>query len=192
MTHTTRRKIFLLAIVGSLCAIMHTAHAENMSVGVGPSGHFYFVNGNPALSTGLGGHIFFDYRWAPQISTQFSVNVTTQDGKRANSGDNDLLLFSIPTVDFKYYFLKSGGRFDPYGLLGVGFFLISEGSRSDGTFAVGFGADAGAGIDFYLTPTLSTNLAAVFHSIGMIGALKGDNGSGLFPFATTGSLAFHF
>ncbi|MBI4238268.1 MAG: hypothetical protein HY696_07625 [Deltaproteobacteria bacterium] len=169
------------------------AWAENMSVGLGPTGHFFLIDGTPQLSPGFGGHVYFDYRWAPQISTQFGIDVTTEGGKGPQAGDNDILFFAIPTVDFKYYFVKSSGRIDPYALLGIGFFMTSEGSADNGTLAMGLGANAGVGVDLYFTPAVSANIGATFHSIGMIQSLSGaNNGSGLFPVTASGSVAFHF
>lgn len=183
-----------IALLACCCLLGPIAvHAENMSVGIGPTGQFFLIDGNPQLGPGLGGHIFFDYRWAPQVSTQFTFHVTTENGKNGNAGDNDILFFTIPAITFKYYFIRDGGRFDPYGSLGVGLYMTSEGSRSDGTLAFGFGANAGLGFDCYLTPQLSAKLESTFHSIGMINALRGNNnGAGLFPITAAGSIAFHF
>lgn len=189
-------RFFTRSLLGAALVICSTplARAENMSVGVGPTGEFFVIDGHPDLSTGFGGHIYFDYRWAPQISTQFSVDVTTQDGRNAESGDNNILLFGIPTIDFKYYMIKSTGRIDPYVGLGVGFFLVSEGSNgTNGTMAMGLGADVTVGADFYFTPQLSGNVRTTFHSIGLVNSPSGNNnGTGLFPLTTAASVAFHF
>lgn len=168
------------------------AWAENMSIGVGSAGLFHFIEGNPQLDPGLGGHVYFDYRFAQQVSTQVTVRVTTQQGRGTNAGDRDVLYFALPTVAFKYYFLESSQRVDPYAQLGVGLHMTSEGSRADGTMAFGFGGNAGVGLDFYVTPSFSLNAAATFDSIGMVGSTGANNGAGLFPLTAVGGLAYHF
>lgn len=169
------------------------ALAENLAIGVGPTGTIFVVDANPQLAPGVGGHISLDYRWSPQVSTQFSFFATTQDGEGVSAGDSAILLFGLSTVDFKYYPLASPGKWDPYGLLGLGLYLTSEGSRGDGTMAFGVGASAGLGADFLLTERLSIGFSAVFRSVGMINAPTGqNNGTAIFPFTLDGSIAYHF
>lgn len=183
----------LLLLAFGLLTMSAPAFAENMSIGVGADGNFYLIDGRPQLDPGVGGHIYFDYRFAPQLSSQVSVHVTTENGNGITAGDNGILYFAIPSVDFKYYLFQSSGRFDPYAMLGVGFYLVSEGEQRNGSMAVGFGANAGLGFDFYLSPALSANANIAFRSIGLIDAPSGaNNGSGLFPLTTSGGLAFHF
>ncbi len=189
MKYPCKRGLWLLLIAIVLPA---TAGAENMSVGVGAQGNFFLIEGTPEMSPGIGGQVYFDYRFAPQFSSQFSFGVTTQNGRDANAGDTDIIFFSMPSVNFKYYVLPNSGRIDPYIALGLGLYMVTEGSRGDGSKSFGFGANAGLGIDFYLTPALSANLASTFHSIGMIESFGGNNGKGLFPVTAAGGLAFHF
>jgi hypothetical protein len=183
----------LLTCLCTLLAFNPQAAAENMSIGIGADGNFYLIDGRPQLEAGVGGHIYFDYRFAPQLAAMVSTHVTTEDGKGITAADGDILFFAIPSIDFKYYLFSSSGRFDPYAMLGVGFYLVSEGSQRNGTMAVGFGANAGLGFDFYISPALSANANVAFRSIGLIDAPSGaNNGSGLFPLTTSGGLAFHF
>lgn len=185
---------FRALVVGLLCVgAALGAHAENMSVGFGGSGNFYLLDGHPELGTGVGGYAYFDYRWAPQISTQFSLNVTTQNGKGANVGDRDIMFLAVPSVDFKYYFQRSSSRIDPYALAGIGFYVTSEGTTSDGTTATGFGANLGLGLDWYLTPALAATTSATLRSIALINTFSGNNnGTAIFPLTVSGGLAFHF
>jgi outer membrane protein W len=140
----------------------------------------------------VGGFVYFDYRFAPHFSTQFTFGISMQDGAGPNAGDNSLLLLPLPKFDLKYYVLESSSRIDPYMMVGLGLFLLTEGSRSDGSTAFGFGANAGLGVDVYFSPAVSANLAINFTSIGMVGHLGGNNGSGLFPLTTSGGIGFHF
>lgn len=173
--------------------VVANSYAENFSVGAGPIGNIYVVNSRPELDPGAGGYVFFDYRWSPQISTQFNVIVTTQDGKNGSKGDNGILFLGIPTVDFKYYLFSSESHFDPYLMAGIGFYTISEGSVSNGTFAIGGGANVGVGMDYYLSEKWSLGLVSSFRTIGLIDSTSGsNNGTSLFPLNFAGNVAFHF
>lgn len=165
----------------------------NFTVGLGPMGNIFVVDSNPELGMGIGGHVFFDYRWSPQFSTQFGVMVTTEDGKGRSSGDNGIVLMGIPTFDLKFYVLSNPSRWDPYGLIGMGFYAVMEGSQDNGTQAFGIGANLGIGTDFYLSEKFSLGVAAIFRSIGLIDSVKsGSNGTALFPVSLMGNVAYHF
>lgn len=165
----------------------------NFSVGLGPIGNIYVVDTNPELGAGVGGEVFFDYRWSPQFSTQVSVFLTIQDGTGPNSGDDDITFMGIPTFDLKFYALTNPSRWDPYGLIGVGFFGVTEGSNHNGSKAFGVGADVGIGTDFYITEKFSVGVTAIFRSIGLIDSTSAhNNGTAQFPFSMTGNLAYHF
>lgn len=167
--------------------------AENFTIGGGPLGNIFIVDARPELDPGVGGQLFFDYRWSPQISTQFSIIVTTEDGKGANSGDNGIEFLGIPTIDLKYYLLSSESHFDPYLMAGIGLYAVSEGTAGNGTFAIGAGANVGFGLDYYLTEKWSLGLAASFRSIGLVDSTSGNNnGTALFPFSLAGNVGFHF
>ena len=169
------------------------AAGGNFTVGVGAIGNIFVVDARPELSPGVGGFIYFDYRWSPQFSTQFTFLISDQDGRGISSGDDSILFMGVPTFDLKFYILKNPSRWDPYGLVGVGFFAVSEGGRSDGSQAFGIGADIGLGTDFYITERFSVGLSCIFRSIGMIDSLDGpNNGTALFPVSLMGNFAYHF
>lgn len=167
--------------------------AGNYSVGIGPVGNIFVVDSDPQLDPGIGGYIYFDYRWSPQFSTQFSVSVTTEDGTGITKGDNGIVFMGIPTFDLKFYLFSKESRWDPYGLVGLGFFVVTEGSQDNGTLAVGIGADVGIGTDFYVSERFSLGLQAIFRSIGFIDSVGGDhNGTSEFPLALMGNVAYHW
>lgn len=167
--------------------------AGNYTLGVGAVGNIFVVDSSPELDPGVGGYIYFDYRWSPQFSTQFGVVVTTEDGKGTSSGDNGIIFMGIPTFDLKFYILSKESRWDPYGLIGVGFYAITEGSQSNGTMAFGIGADLGVGCDFYISERFSLGLSTVFRSIGFIDSIDGNrNGTALFPLSLMGNFAYHW
>ncbi|MBI4126052.1 MAG: outer membrane beta-barrel protein [Deltaproteobacteria bacterium] len=171
-----------------------SAHAVgNFSVGLGPVGNVYIVDARPELDPGVGGILYFDYRWTPQISTQFGVLVTTEDGTGISNGDNGIEFLGIPTFDLKFFVLSSPSRWDPYALIGLGVYAVSEGSVNNGTVAVGVGANVGIGTDYYLTENLSLGFAGVYRSIGLIDSTSGaNNGTALFPFSLMGNVAWHW
>lgn len=167
--------------------------AGNYTVAIGPVGNIFVVNSTPELDPGVGGHIYFDYRWSPQFSTQFGVVVSTEDGKGRSAGDNGIVLMGIPTFDLKFYVLSNPSRWDPYGLIGIGFYGVMEGSVGNGTQAFGVGADIGIGTDFYLNEKFSLGGTAVFRSIGLIDSVGGGtNGTALFPVSLMANVAYHF
>jgi len=184
--------LFLLSTVVNKSA-MAGSTAGNFSVGLGPVGNIFVVDSNPELDPGVGGYVYFDYRWSPQISTQFGVLVTTEDGTGISRGDNGIEFLGIPTFDLKFFMLSSPSRWDPYALIGMGFYAISEGSTNNGTVAVGIGANLGLGFDFYITEQFSLGFATIFRSIGLIDSIGGNrNGTALFPVSILGNVAYHF
>ena len=118
--------------------------------------------------------------------------VTLQDGTGISAGDNNILLMGIPTFDLKYYFLGES-RWDPYVLMGVGCYAITEGSNNNGTTAFGIGSNMGIGTDFFITERFSVGLTASFRAIAFIESIGGNrNGNALFPFSMYGNFAYHF
>lgn len=169
------------------------ASGGNFSVGVGPIGNIFVVDSRPELSPGVGGFVFFDYRWSPQFSTQFTFLISDQDGTGTSAGDDNILFLGIPTFDLKFYVLRNPSRWDPYGLIGVGFFAVTEGGASNGSQAFGIGADLGVGTDFYISEKFSVGLQCIFRSIGLIDSVDGpNNGTALFPVSLMGNIAYHF
>lgn len=187
-------KKWIVSIVAvALLTLSPLAHAENFSITAGGMGNIYVVDARPELDPGVGGFFAFDYRWSPEVSTTFSVLVTTQDGSGISTGNNNILVFGLPTVDFKYYPIPESSHFDPYLLAGVGFYLVSDGSGGNGTQAAGMGAQAGMGLDFYFTQKMSMQVQGVFRSIGLIDSTSGsNNGTALFPFSLQGGVSYHF
>lgn len=182
----------LILIFLSISLISSVSNAES-AVGIGPIGNIYVVDSNPELDPGIGGYAYFDYRWSAQFSTQFGAGVIIQDGKGITAGDNNIMLLAIPTFDLKFYMLSNPSRWDPYGLIGMGFYTLTEGSISNGTKAFGIGANLGVGCDYYISERFSVGAAAVFRSIALIDGLGGNNnGRALFPLSMMGSVAYHF
>ena len=165
----------------------------NYSVGFGPVGNIFVVDARPELDPGVGGQVYFDYRWSPQFSTQFGVTISTQDGTGSSSGDDGILFIGMPTFDLKFFLFNTKSRFDPYGLIGLGVYAVTEGSRSNASTAIGVGADLGLGCDYYINENISVGLSAIYRSIGLIDKTSGsNNGTALFPFTLGGAVAWHW
>ncbi|MBN1283469.1 MAG: outer membrane beta-barrel protein [Proteobacteria bacterium] len=192
------KRLAAFAMAALISAFALTAGAQsnsagNFTVGLGPAGNIYVVDSSPELDPGIGGYLFFDYRWSPQFSTQVGVIVTTQDGTGRSAGDGGIEFLGIPTFDLKFYLFNEPSRWDPYGLIGLGVYAVTEGSQDNGTWAVGIGADIGLGTDFYLTEKWSLGLQFIFRSIGLIDSTSGgNNGTALFPFSMLANVAYHF
>jgi len=206
------KKVFAIALMLILVALPLTTFADdddsssppvkekksaagggNYAAGVGPMGNVFVVDSSPELDLGVGGYAFFDYRWSPQFSTQFGFLWTTQNGKGISNGDDDMQLLGIPTFDLKFYVLSNPSRWDPYGLIGIGFYVLTEGSQNNGSKAVGVGANVGIGTDYYISEKFSVGVTAVFRSIGFIDSTSGGrNGTSEFPFSMSGNVVYHW
>lgn len=187
------KKFFILTLCLITFFVASKAEAQYYTFGLGPAGTIFVVDSNPELGLGVGGYLFFDYRWSPQLSTQVSILVTTQDGKGITGTENGIEMLGIPTFDIKYYFVSNVSRWDPYAMVGVGFYAITEGTIPNGTPAFGVGANIGIGTDYYLNDKWSIGLTATFRSLGLIDSVHGsNNGIAEFPVILMGNAAYHF
>ena len=147
----------------------------------------------PVMDPGVGGHVFFDYRFHEQIAFESSFILSSQDGAGVSSNDGNILFLAMPALDVKFYFLKDDPRFDPYISTGIGLYWLTEGRVSNSTGGVGLGAQLGLGFDYYLTDVISVGFAGVFRSIGLITSLGTPSAStAVFPYSLLGNVTFHF
>ena len=192
------KKIYAIALVALLSSAGLNAKsnssegrnvnsAGNYTIGLGPVGNFYLTHRHPEMDPGLGAVIYFDYRWSPELSTTVTVMMLSQDGTSSDVGQNSIVFMGIPTFDIHYYFITNPSRWDPYALIGVGYYAVTHGSAGNGV-ASGLGANVGGGADYYITSKISFGLNAQFHSI----ALLGNGSTGSFPISLDGRFGFHF
>ena len=166
---------------------------QGFAVGMGPIGNIYLIDTIPIMDPGVGGHVFFNYRFGDQFAFETSFIVTSQDGTNVSAGDNGMLFMGMPAFDFKYYFLKNDPRFDPFAAVGVGLYWLTEGSAGNSTGGMGLGAQIGVGSDFYITDVISLGFEGIFRSIGLITNFGTPSAStAIFPFSLQGNVAFHF
>lgn len=167
---------------------------KNFQLGVGPVGNIWLFDTFPQLDPGIGGTVFFDYRYHPKFSTEVGIIVTSQDGMGVSSPDGSVEYFAIPTIDFKFYFLDEYGLWDPYAGIGFGFYMIGGGRVNDDSGGAGLGSQIVVGTDYYLTDEFSVGFRGTYHSIGLIHRLDGGKNSAtaVMPYSLTGKIAFHW
>lgn len=187
-----------LAVIGMLALLFvsfsrSSEARQGFAIGLGPVGNIYLIDTIPVMDPGIGGQVFFNYRFQDQFAFETSFIVTTQDGTNVSRGDNGMLFLGMPTFDIKYYFLKNDPHFDPYAAVGIGLYWLTEGSRGNSTGGLGLGAQLGLGFDYYVTDVISLGFEGMFRSIGLITNFGTPSAStAIFPFSLAGNVAFHF
>jgi len=188
------KRVVLIAGLGLVLSIGQTAFAKknvnaagNYTIGIGPAGAIYTTDRRPELDPGIGAHVYFDYRWSPDLSTTTSVIMLSQDGTDNDNGQKNIVAISIPSIDVKYYWVRNPSRWDPYVAVGLGYYVFTHGSAGRG-LSSGIGAQVGVGFDYYMTPRVSFGIDGQFRSV----ALLGSGGTGNFPLAMRGGFGFHF
>lgn len=188
-----KKRILMLTAVSLLVAAPAAEARQGFAVGLGPIGNIYLIDTIPVMDPGIGGHVFFNYRFQEQFAFETSFLITTQGGANVSAGDNGILFLGMPTFDLKYYFLKDDPRFDPYVGVGLGLYWLTEGSVANSTGGLGLGAQLDVGVDFYLTSAISLGFEGVFRSIGLITNFGTPSAStAIFPYSLLGNVAFHF
>lgn len=178
-----------LALLGLFPASPAQAR-QGFSIGAQGMGNFFLTNGRPDLKIGPGGGLFFDYRFNQRWSIETDLFVSFHDGGGASTGDNNMLLLGVPTVELKFYPRSQEGTVEPYLFAGLGIYVLTEGSISNNSGGVGVGGNLGAGADFYVTDRLSLGLAVKFRPIALIQG--GNNSAALIDLGLVGNFAWHF
>jgi hypothetical protein len=163
---------------------------EGFSIGAQGLGNFFLTNSRPDLQIGPGGGLFVDDRFNQRWSIETDLFVSFHDGGGASTGDNNMLLLGVPTVELKFYPRSKEGTVEPYLFAGLGIYVLTEGSVSNNSGGVGVGGNLGAGVDFYVTDHLSLGLALKFRPIALIQG--GNNSAALINLGLVGNLAWHF
>ncbi len=187
------KKILWVLTLGSFFLAQKSDARQGFAVGVGPVGNIFLIDTVPILDPGVGGHVYFNYRFAEQVAFETTFLISSQDGTNVSNGDTGILFLGMPTLDLKYYFLTDDPRWDPYAVLGVGTYWVTEGSIGNATGGLGLGAQMGVGFDYYLSDQFSLGFSGIFRSIGLITDFGTPSAStALFPFSLMGNVAFHF
>ena len=190
-----KKKMILVLLAFSFCLVM-ASQAEarrGFALGLGPIGNIFLIDTIPILEPGIGGELFFDYRFHEQVAFSASFLISTQNGTNVSRNDNGILLLGMPTTGIKFYFLTDEPKFDPYVNVGLGLYFLTEGSRSNNTGGVGVGSQLGLGFDYYLTEIISLGFQGTFRPIAIITDMgTPSNSAAIFPFTLAGNVAFHF
>lgn len=176
-----------------LCLSLFSTPAQaraGWSVGAIGMGNFFLTRSNPDLKIGPGGGLFFEYRFNQRWGIETDFFITVHNGQNASTGDNGIYFLGVPSLELKFYMLPRETWVDPYVLVGLGVYVLTEGSISNNTAGAGLGGNVGLGVDFYVLKNLSIGLAAKFRPIAII---QGNSQStGLINFGMAGNVAFHF
>ncbi|MDO8462189.1 MAG: outer membrane beta-barrel protein [Deltaproteobacteria bacterium] len=166
---------------------------RGFTVGFGPIGNFYLIDTTPIMDPGIGGYVYFDYRFHPQVAFETSFFISSQDGTNISKGDGNILLLGIPTFDIKLYFREGNPSFDPYATTGIGVYILTEGTVANSTGGAGMGAQVGLGFDYYLTSMISLGMQGTFRSVSVISDFGTPSKSAaIFPYSVHGNVSFHF
>jgi hypothetical protein len=185
--------LFTLALFLS-SAFYHKAEArQGFGIGLGPIGNIFLIDTIPIMSPGVGGHVFFDYRFHEFVAFSTGFMISSQDGTNVSSNDNNILFLGMPEFNVKFFFLTNEPVFDPFLKVGLGLYFLTEGSSSNNSGGVGVGSQLGLGFDYYLTEIISLGFEGVFRPTAVITDFgTPSNSSAIFPYTLSGNVAFHF
>ncbi len=190
------KKIFALFIMMAALFLPQSGAArQGFSLGLGPMGNIYVIDSVPILDPGIGGSMFFQYRFHDQVAFETTFFLTAQDGKTTPGGavnDTGILLLGMPVADIKLFFLGGDRTFDPYISTGLGLYWLTEGSNNNSTGGLGLGTQIGLGFDYYLGDVVSLGFQGIFRSVPVITSLGTPNSTAIFPYSLMGNVAFHF
>lgn len=156
-------------------------------------GSIPLVDTLPEVSLGLGGGMFFDYRFNDRYSLMVESFFTTQDGKGRSNGEGSIEFVAIPATTFKIYILSGAHRLSPYFGLGLGFYWLTEGNTVNNTAGFGLGAQAEVGLEFSLATNLMLGVGGTYRSVGLINSLSGRaNATTYMPYNLFGRIGYQF
>ena len=182
--------LFSFILLISLAPTRPAQARQGFGVGIQGLGNFFLTDSIPNLKIGPGGGIWFDYRFNQRWAIETDLNFSIHNGKGVSTGDNNMWLLGVPTIQLKFYLVGRETRIDPYLLAGVGVFVLTEGSVSNNSGGVGMGGLFGIGSDFWVTDWMTLGLVAKFRPIAII---QGNSRSaGLINFSMQGNIAWHF
>ncbi len=191
------RKSLIASLFFSLLATAAQAQDApagfSRTIGANLYGSIPLVDTLPVVDPGIGGGVYFDYRFNQRFSLTIEAFSIVQDGTGPSGGEGSLLFFGVPTGTLKIYLLKTTSKFDPYVGLGLGLYFLSEGNVSNSSFGVGLGAQIEVGFDYYLSDSFSVGVAGTYRAVGLINKLSGTaNATTYMPYTLLGKFGYHF
>jgi opacity protein-like surface antigen len=191
-------KSFFYLILLFLVTISTTSHAYNSSgysrtVGGMVLGSVQLIDTVPVVDLGIGGGMYFDYRFNERFSIELNAFFTTQNGRGQSAAEGSIEFLAIPTTTFKVYILSQESRFDPYIGIGVGFYSLLEGSVENSSKGFGIGAQIEVGLDYYVTDNLVMGVGGTYRTAGLINQLSGTaNATTYIPYTLFGKIGYRF
>lgn len=183
----------LLTFFFIFCIFTNSAWAQgyNKTVGSNVYGSIQLVDTLPVLDPGIGGGLFFDYRFNDRFSIMIESFFTTQDGDGRSNGEGNIIALAVPAVTLKIYILNNSSRLEPYFGIGVGLYALTEGNASNNTGGVGLGAQFETGLEFMVAENLMMGVGGTFRSAGLINSLSGNaNATTYMPFTLFGRIGY--
>lgn len=196
-----RKKVFFaLFLLSSLPAVAQYEDSAgsysgtyNKTLGGSVYGSFQLVNTLPELDAGIGGGMYFDYRFNQRFSLMAESLFTIQDGNSRSAGEGEIISLILPALTFKIYLFESLPRFDPYVGLGLGVYGLTEGSLSNNTGGFGLGAQVELGTDFAISNVFVVSTGATYRSAGLINSFSGSaNATTYMPLTLFGRVGYRF
>ncbi len=174
-----RQKATLFTVLALTFFASQTAFAYDTdklsTVGLTVYGNFQLIDTLPVLKPGVGGGMYWDYRFNDRFSFQTEAFAITQKGKGVSSGEDSVEFFGLPITTIKLYVLERKYRFDPYVGAGIGLYWLNEGSLQNDTGGVGLGTQIEVATDYLLDDSLTLTTGAAYRSIGLITDLEGTS-----------------
>lgn len=169
------------------------AQDYNKTIGGTVYGSIPLVDTLPEVSLGIGGGMFFDYRFNERFSIMIESFFTTQDGNGRSNGEGSIEFMALPAVTFKMYVLNNAVNLDPYIGIGVGLYGMTEGSAANSTGGFGMGAQIEVGMEYHVAENLLAGVGGTYRSIGLINSLSGPANATVFmPYTLFGRIGYRF
>lgn len=192
------KKAILTSFFALICSflIVGAASAEtyiNKTIGANVYGSITLVDTLPEVNMGIGGGMYFDYRFNERFSLMVEGFFTTQDGVGRSAADGSIELIAVPATTFKLYFLNESPKFDPYFGIGVGLYYLTEGRVDDNTGGFGIGAQVEVGVEYHVMENVVAGVGGTFRSIGLVNSLSGPaNATVYMPYTLFGRVGYRF
>lgn len=187
-------KLFvILAVSFTFCENLWAQNYYDRTIGGTIYGSIQLVDTLPVLSPGIGGGMFFDYRFNDRFGVILESFFTTQNGSGRSKGEGSVEFLAIPAATFKLFILNNRPVFDPYIGLGVGLYGLTEGSAANSTGGFGMGAQIEVGVEYSLADNLMLAVGGTYRSIGIINSLSGNaNATTYMPYHLFGRIGYRF
>ncbi|MBF0103874.1 MAG: outer membrane beta-barrel protein [Deltaproteobacteria bacterium] len=185
----------LLGVMSVMTIFLRPANAEvyyNKTIGGNIFGSIQLAETLPIVDPGIGGGMFFDYRFNDRFSIMIEGFFTTQDGDRQSSGEGSIEFLAVPVTTFKVYVL-SNSKMDPYFGIGIGLYGLLEGDLPNNTGGFGLGAQIETGLEFNVAENLMVGVGGTFRSVGLLNSLSGtSNATAYMPYTLFGRIGYRF